>query len=94
MPSKPVVRSQVTRCHDRSSLGHSRRLPYPGETQLKLIDIIFESATDIPRATGAVPAGTAAAEIVNLPVFRYCLAMAVLLTRWIAAGRKDSASPA
>lgn len=70
------------------------REPYPDETQLKLIDIMFESATDIARATNAVPAGINPAEIVNLPVFRYSLAMAVLLTRWIAAGRQESASPA
>ncbi len=62
------------------------RTPYPASLQVKLLDIVFESSTDLARATGAIARPPRPAEIVNLPVFRYCLCMMVLLTRWIAGG--------
>jgi hypothetical protein len=68
--------------------------PYAPATQLKLIDIVFESATDVARATGAIRTAVQPAEIVNLPVFRYCLCMMILLTRWIVGGRQKGSNPA
>lgn len=68
--------------------------PYSAATQLKLIESAFESATDVARATGAIRTAVRPAEIVNLPVFRYCLCMMILLTRWIVGGRQKGSNPA
>lgn len=72
----------------------ARQQPYSGTTQAKLIDMIMETTADIARATGAISPRTPPREITNLPVFRYCLCMALLFTRWVAGGRQKGTRPA
>jgi hypothetical protein len=65
-----------------------QRAPYSPQIQVKLIDAAFESSAELANATGAIRHPLRIDEIVNLPVFRYCLCMTLLLTRWIAGGRQ------
>lgn len=68
------------------------RQPRSWELQRRLFDIVFESAGDVARASNSLPSRFRPEEIVNLPVFRYCLCMALLLIRWVENGRQKSAS--
>jgi hypothetical protein len=63
------------------------------DIQRKLIDVVFESAIDVAKATGAIGPRFRPEEIVNLPVFRYCLCMMLLFIRWIEDGRQTAAGP-
>lgn len=67
------------------------RRPRSWELQRRLFDIVFESARDVASATNALPSRFRPQEIANLPVFRYCLCMALLLIRWIEKGRPKEA---
>lgn len=62
-------------------------------TQRKLIDVVFESAVDVAKTTGAIRPPFRPEEILNLPVFRYCLSMMLLFIRWVEGGRQTGARP-
>jgi hypothetical protein len=70
------------------------RQPRSWELQRRLFDIVFESAGDVARAANALPSRFRPEEVVNLPVFRYCLCMALLLIRWVEKGRPTQARDA
>ncbi|MGV7120314.1 hypothetical protein [Sphingopyxis sp. 550A] len=61
--------------------------PRSAAVQAKLFDLIFRSSIDIAQSTKVLPERMAPGEIVNLPVFRYCLCMALLFIRWVEEGR-------
>jgi hypothetical protein len=64
------------------------RLPRPWPVQEKLLDLVFESAGEVARGANLHTRRQSAADIVNLPVVRYCLCMALLFIRWIENGRQ------
>jgi len=78
--------------HDEMTILRTRQ-PRGWDIQRKLIDMVFESTADVAGATGAIGKPFRPEEIVNLPVFRYCLCMMLLFIRWIEDGRQTAAGP-
>lgn len=64
--------------------------PRSAAIQRKLLDIVFETTTDLARATGTIPRPFKPEDVVNLPAFRYCLCMMLLFVRWVEIGRQTN----
>jgi hypothetical protein len=70
-----------------------QRKPYTEGVQNKLLDMVFDIAVQVSKGAGVRPTKVRPSEIMNLPVFRYSLCMALLFTRWVADGRPQERKP-